>query len=291
MNRLLLLISLLLPTLCLASPPILVPLWQTDTLFEQPESVVYDAKRELLYVSNVNGDPSEADGNGYISQLALNGDLIKQHFIDGLNAPKGLTIVGDTLYVADINELVVIDLKSQKIIQRYSAPKAKFLNDVVADSNGNIYVSGFLTSSIYRLSKGKFGLWLQDEQLASPNGLLIEGDQLIVGNWGNMTDGFATAIAGHLKSITLSNKKIKSLGDGSPAGNLDGVESDGNGDYFVTDWMAGKLLHITASGIATTLLVLGQGSADHTVLLPQGLVIIPMMMSGYVVAYKIKETP
>lgn len=184
MHRLLALILLLLPIICLAAPPILIPAWQTDTVFEQPESVVYDTKRDLLYVSNVNGDPNEVDGNGYISQLSLDGDVINQHFIGDLNAPKGLAIVGDTLYVADINELVEIDVNTQKIIQRYKAPNAQFLNDVVADNNGNIYVSGFLRNSIYRLANGKFELWLQSDQLESPNGLFVKDNQLIVGSWG-----------------------------------------------------------------------------------------------------------
>jgi sugar lactone lactonase YvrE len=291
MNRLLFFITLVVPILGLAGPPILIPAWQTDTVFEQPESVVYDAKRNVLYVSNVNGSPTEADGNGYISQLSLNGEIIKQHFISGLNAPKGLSIVGDTLYTADINELVEIDLNTQQITQRYKAPNAKFLNDVAADNNGNIYVSGFLSNSIYRLVDGKFELWLQSEQLEVPNGLLLEGNQLAVGSWGNMTDGFATAVPGHIKTINLDSKKIASLGDASPVGNLDGLESDGNGNYYVTDWMAGTLLHISPSGISKILVTLGQGSADHTVILEQNLIIIPMMNSGYLTAYTIKENP
>jgi sugar lactone lactonase YvrE len=290
MNRILGMFALLLPIISLAAPPILLPAWQTEAIFEQPESVVYDVQRKQLYVSNVNGNPTEAIGNGYISLLSIDGEIIEQHWIDGLNAPKGMAVVGDKLYVADINELVEIDLASKKIIQRYLAPKAKFLNDVAADEEGNIYVSGFLSNSIYRLQSGHFVLWLQSEQLEVPNGLLVENGQLLVGSWGNMTDGFATAIAGHIKSINIATKEISSLGDKSPAGNLDGLESDGNGHYLVTDWMAGKLLHVSPSGISTTLVTVGQGSADHTIVRQQGLVIIPMMNSGYVTAYKIKET-
>jgi len=287
-----------LPGLSFSAGPILVPAWQTEAVFEQAESVVFDLRRQQFYVSNINGHPTEDDADGYISTLSPDGQLLEQHWLTGLNAPKGMIQINDRLYVADINELVEIDLLSKKIIQRYVAPEAKFLNDVAADNKGNVYVSGFLTNSIYRLSQGKFELWLQSEQLEVPNGLLVENNQLIVGSWGKMTDGFATAVPGHIKTIDIATKKITSLGDKSPAGNLDGIEPDNEGNYFVTDWMQGKLLHITPSGISTTLIVLGQGSADHTVVNKQdilngqhNLVVIPMMNSNYVTAYKIKESP
>lgn len=280
---------LLLPSIVSATSPILVPAWQTNAFFEQPESIAFDAKNKQLYVSNIKGNPTEADGNGYISSVSLDGTINELHWLDGLNAPKGLTVVGNNLYIADINELVVVDIQNKKITHRYLAPEAKFLNDIAADKQGNIYVSAFLTNTLYRLSNGKFELWLQSEELEVPNGLLVENNQLLVASWGVMTDGFATKVAGHLKTINLKNKQIHSLGDKTPAGNLDGLESDGNGNYLVTDWMSGKLLHIAETGLSTTLLVLEQGSADHIVLHEQGLVLIPMMLSGNVLAYQIKK--
>ena len=288
-TRLLFTLSLsLLSTLTMAAAPILLPAWQA-TPFEQPESVVYDQQNKVLYVSNINGEGMAADGNGYISTLSLRGEVLEQHWVTGLDAPKGMAIVGNNLYVADIKKLVVIDIPTKTIIQRYFAIDAKFLNDVAADKEGNVYVSGFLTNTIYRLSGSSFNIWLQNKQLEAPNGLLIEGDQLIIGSWGVMTDGFATEVLGHLKTVDIASKKITSLGDQTPTGNLDGIESDGEGNYYVTDWLNGKLLHIQATGISSTLLKLDQGSADQTVLLEQGLIIIPMMLSGNVSAYHIKQ--
>jgi len=286
--HLLSLLFILLPVLASAESPILVPAWQAQTGFEQPESVVYDSQRDLLFVSNVSGAPNEANGKGYISQLSVDGKLIEQHWLTGLNAPKGLAIFGNTLYVADINQLVAIDIKLKKISKRYLISDAKFLNDVAADKTGNVYVSDMLTNTIHRLTQGKFEVWLDDDALEYPNGLLVEGDKLIVASWGNMTDGFATDIAGHLKTIDIASKKIQSIGDKTPVGNLDGLEPDGEGNYFVTDWMIGKLLQIMPSGISKTLIALEPGSADLTVLKEQKLIIIPIMLSNNIVAYRIK---
>lgn len=286
--RFLSLLFILLPAIASADTFSLNPAWQTEKVFQQPESVVYDSQRDLLFVSNVNGEPLKADGNGYISQLSVDGKLIEQHWLTGLDAPKGLALIGDTLYVADINQLVVIDIKHKKIIHRYSVSDAKFLNDVAADAAGNVYVSDMLTNTIHRLSDGKFEPWIHDDALEFPNGLLVEGDKLIVASWGKMTEGFATAIPGHLKTIDIASKKIQSLGSKTPVGNLDGLASDGKGNYLVTDWMIGKLFHIMPSGDSTTLVDLEPGSADLTVLKKQKLVIIPIMMSNDIVAYHIK---
>jgi len=283
-----LILSLLLTSFTVIASPILVPAWQTEAIFQNPESVVYDAKRNRLYVSNVNGNGMVVDGNGYISTLSLEGKLLELHWLDGLNAPKGMAIVDDILYVADINQVLAVDLAKQVIIQRYPAPNAAFLNDVAAGEDGSIYISDMITNTIYRIKEGQISSWLVDPQLESPNGLLVEGDQLIVATWGNMTDGLNTAIPGQLKTVSLTTKQIKSMGDGTSMGNLDGLESDGNGDYFVTDWVAGKLLFISSQALVSTLIVLEKGSADHTVLLKQKLIIIPMMLSDKIVAYYIK---
>ncbi len=288
MKKFLTLILLVLTNLAIAdSLPILQPAWQTAAIFEGPESVVFDEKRKTLYVSNVNGQATEENGSGYLSQISLTGDLIKQHWVDGLDAPKGMAIFGDKLYVADIKQLVEIDISTGKISQRYPAADAVFLNDVAADNKGNIYVSDMLTDQIYRLADGEFSSWIKDPLLEFPNGLLVEGDHLIVGSWGVITDGFATETPGHLKTISLNDKTITSLGNGSPAGNLDGVESDGKGNYYVTDWMRGALLHITPTGESHTLIVFKQGSADHEVV--DNLIIVPMMLDGSVWAYLVES--
>jgi len=255
--------------------------------FNNPESVIYDPSSDVLFVSNVNGSPVEKDGNGYVSKILLDGTMLNKQWVVGLNAPKGLAIHDGTLYVADIDTLVAIDIASSTISNSYQVDDAKFLNDVAADKDGKIFVSDMVLNRIHCLCNGQFNIWLESPELENPNGLHTEGDHLILGAWGVMTEGFATEVPGHLKSISISDKSITSLG-GSPIGNLDGVESDGMGGYYVTDWMTGKLYQINKSGDAKLLLELEQGMADHEVILKKNLIILPMMNSNKVLAYKIK---
>jgi len=260
-------------------------IWEAEG-FNQPESVVYDATSGVSFVSNVNGSPVEKDENGYISKLLLDGTVLGKQWVIGLNAPKGLAIYEGTLYVADIDTLVAIDIASGTISNSYQVEDAKFLNDVAADKDGNIFVTDMLLNRIHCLCDGQFNIWLESPELESPNGLHSEGNNLILGTWGVMTDGFATEVPGHLKSISIKDKSITSLG-GTPIGNLDGVESDSNDGYYVTDWMAGKLYQVDKAGNATLLLELEQGTADLEVIPEKSLILLPMMKNNKVLAYKI----
>ncbi|HLA75151.1 MAG TPA: SMP-30/gluconolactonase/LRE family protein [Gammaproteobacteria bacterium] len=260
----------------------------TLTGFKQPESVVFDAKRSVLYISNVDGNPDDKDGKGGISRATLEGKMLQADWITGLNAPKGLAISGDKLYATDIDKLVEVDLATGKLAQKYAAPQAKFLNDVTVDSAGRVYVSDMMDDTIYRLADGRFEVWLKSAALASPNGLYAEPGRIIEGAWGVMTDGFNTKVPGHLQAISLTDKTITALGKGQPIGNMDGVEGDGRGAYFVTDWMAGKLFHINAEGEATLLLDLGHGSADLTYIKDAQLLIVPMMSNNEIIAFTVE---
>jgi sugar lactone lactonase YvrE len=269
------------------TPTGLTPAWTLSEGLAQPESVKYDAKRSRLYVSNIQGNPSEKDGKGSISIVSLEGQLLNKAWVTaGLNAPKGMAIVADTLYVADIDGLVAIDLNQGKVIKRYDAKDAKFLNDVTADSAGNVYVSDTFVDRIYCLCDGKFDLWLHTADLMSPNGLFAEDHRLLVAGWGIRTEGFTTTTLGHLKAVTYNDKKITSVGDGKPLGNLDGLEADGKDGYYVTDWMAGKLFHLDVTGKAAELMHLKQGAADLAYLVEKKLLVIPMMNDNELRAFK-----
>lgn len=262
-------------------------LWETAG-FKNPESVVYDPRNDVLYVSNVNGEPTARTGDGFISRLSLDGEILELEWVTGLHAPKGTAVHGDRLYVADIDALVEIDITTGSIVERHTVDDAQFLNDVAVDESGRVYVSDMALNRIHRLKDGKFTIWLESEELENPNGLYVESDRVVVAAWGVMTDGFATETPGHLKAVSLADKSVTSIGPGDPVGNLDGVERDIDGDYYVTDWMAGKLFHIGPDGSVEVLLELSQGSADLGHIPEKNMILIPMMLDDKVLAYKVR---
>jgi hypothetical protein len=265
-----------------------VVLWETTGL-KTPESALAVPAEGFAYVSNVAGNPTDKDGNGFISKVALaDGKIIALEWAKGMDAPKGLSLSGGKLYTADIDKLVEIDPASGKILAKYDAPGSTFLNDVAADAQGNVYVSDSNTSTIWRLAGGKFEKWLEGPELKFPNGLYVSGDKLIVAAWGAPgTSSKSGASAANLLEINVADKKVSDLGDGTPVGNLDGIEPDGD-DFLVSDWVAGKVFRIAKSGKAELLLDLDQGTADIGYVPADKLLLVPMMMSDKLVAYKLQ---
>ncbi len=292
LNTLLLISTFLLSGIVQAENTTITKLWETsDNELQTPESVIHDPKRNVLYVSNINGAPTEKVENGFISKLSPEGKILDlKWFNESLWAPKGMAISDDHLFVADISRVVEIDLASGKLINTYPVEDAVFLNDIAADQNGDLYISDMMTNTIHRIKDGKIEAWLSNEKLASPNGVTVVDGQLIVGTWGVMDgEGFETSVPGHLISISLCSKEITDLGSAEPVGNLDGVERTSSGNFLVTDWIAGKLLLLSSDGGVETLLDLDQGSADIEYIKESGLILIPMMKNNKVIAYHYKE--
>ena len=257
--------------------------------FSHPESVDLDIPHQVLYVSNIGGAPLDKDGNGFISKLSRDGKLLELKWIEGLNAPKGMVMQGFTLYVTDIDRLVQIDTRTGKITNTYAADGAVFLNDPAIDAKGNVYVSDIAKRKIWQLRDGKMSIWYDADDLMHVNGLrVIYGGKLLVAGWGRgMHDDGSTDTLGNLFTIDLKTKAIKNLGDGRPAGNLDGLERDAHGEFLATDFIAGALLRIHKDGSLDTLLDLKPGSADLDVIDKGRTAIVPRMLEDTVTAYSV----
>ncbi len=282
MRRLVLLLS----TLTFGTPAAAAPqlLWETKGL-AQPESVVQDPATGAIYVSNIAGAIMQKDGNGFIAKLKPDGTIATRQWVKGLNAPTGLALHDRTLYAADVDELLEINVASGEILNRYPVKGAIFLNDVAVDQDGTVYVSDTPTNTIWRLKDGLFEPWLANDALKGPNGLLVQGDKLIVSSFGQLPDQGSPKLGG-LLAIDLKDQSVSKIRD-DPIGNLDGLQSLDPGIFLVTDWAAGALYRVGAKGKPERLLKLNKGSADFVYLADQNTVLVPIMLSNTLVAYKL----
>lgn len=200
----------------------LQPVWQTRSVLKVPESVLYLPQTGLIYVSNVNGKPSAKDGNGFISLLNPDGRILQLQWVTGLNAPKGMAVKGNKLYVSDIDRLAVIQLHTGKILQLIPFPGARFLNDVVVGPDGKIYITDTGLGAVFILKHGKPEIWKKGPLLKGANGLAVEGNQLLIG------------AAGHLLQANPETGALYVLAR-VPHG-IDGLVPVGENRYVVSDW-------------------------------------------------------
>ncbi|WP_339814939.1 gluconolaconase [uncultured Imperialibacter sp.] len=255
----------------------LVKKWETDTTLTTPESVYYDVTNSVLYVACIGAVPPDAkDGDGFIAKVGLDGAIIDTQWVVGLDGPKGMGMVGNLLYVSNIDEVVEIDVNTGEITNRFPVDGASFLNDITVDASGTVYISDSNLSKIFALSNGAVALWTEGEVLGGPNGLLAEDGRLMVASFG----------AGKFSTISIADKDVKMVVDSIPGG--DGVVAL-DGDYFVSNWN-GEVYYVTEDWKKTKLLdtkAAGANAADIEIAADQSLLFVPTFFGNTVVAYDI----
>ena len=145
-----------------------------------------------------------------------------------------------------------------------------------------------LASKIYAVKDGKASVFAEGDDIEYPNGLLVDGDRLIVGGWGKPEADFTTKVPGHLFTLDLKTKK-KTLITPKPFANIDGLERDGRGGYIITDYLKGQLLHVTSSGESHLLKQFKPGSADLAFVPDGNIAIVPHMAENKIASYDISD--
>ena len=196
-----------------------------------------------------------------------------------------MTIFNDHLFVADINKIWKINTLNKKK-QFFSVNDAGFLNDLAVDKKGSIYASDMFKNRIYQLKNENITIWKQSKLLDSPNGLLIEGNYLIIVCWGKIKSGFDTEIKGKLIKVNLKTREIQKFFSTRPIGNLDGIVFNKDNGYLSTDWINGKLFSINKKGIVTNSFKINKGAADLEILMHKNLILIPMMKNNNLTAFQ-----
>ncbi len=251
----------------------LVQVWDAGNVFKTPESVLYENSLNAIFVANINGNPSEKDGNGFISLLNTDGTLKELKWIEGLNAPKGMAVIDNKLFVSDIDELVEIDIDRAKIINKYPVEGAQFLNDVTTCKSGKVFISDSNLGVIHVLNDGKINLFLDDPQLGSTNGLFAEKGKLFIGSH-------------NIFQVDMTTKEIKIVQTNCKG--IDGLEKDQNGNFVFSNWV-GRIFYLDNDKMTKMVDSTAEkiNTADIDFALELNLLIVPTFNDNRVVAYKI----
>jgi DNA-binding beta-propeller fold protein YncE len=268
------LISMMLATAAHAATPKLEKKWETEATLKVPESVYFDAKRSVLYVSNIDGEPWGDDKKGSIGKVGLDGKVIAAEWVTGLSAPKGMAVHNNLLYVGDMAEVVVIDLEKGAIAQRIAVPEAKGLNDIAASPDGVIYASDSPGKKVFAIKDGKPSVLVSD--LKGPNGLLVHRGELYV------TDGTGAHKVG-------KDGKLKEI-SGGMEGVLDGLEPVSENEFLLSTWQ-GTIYYIKADGSNEIILDTREqkiNAADIGYDPKKRIVYVPTFFKNSVAAYELK---
>jgi hypothetical protein len=259
--------------MAIAQAPHLTKLWETDSTLKVPESVLYYAPEKVLYVSCIDGKPDEKDLKGYISKVSASGKIIKDQWAVNLSAPKGMGIYSNILYVADLSEVVAIDIKTAKVKKRIPVEGAIFLNDISIDEKGVIYVSDSRTGKVHRIQGETVTTYLENKM--GVNGLLAAGEDIYLA----------------VKDTLFRSDKNKKL---IPVTTGMDMSSDGivkvDNDFIVSCWN-GVIYYVRANGSKDELLdtrAKGSNTADIGYDPSTKVLYVPTFLKNKVVAYKVK---
>ena len=211
-----------------------------------PESVRYDAELDVYYIANINGNPSNKDNNGFIAKVRADSTGVVTMLVEGgkrgarLNAPKGMALRGDTLFVADIDMLRMFDRRTGDVLGAVSLREqsATFLNDVAVGPDG-IYISdtgirfdaqGGMThpgdNRIFKVVGTRVTEVARGDSLMNPNGIAWDasGNRFILAPFGGK----------NLQALAPGQSTTTNLAAGP--GGYDGIEVLPNGNMYVSSW-------------------------------------------------------
>jgi hypothetical protein len=259
---------------------------QTIEGFEAPESII--KTRDIIFVSNIGGaqaNPMAKDGNGFISLLSANGNIIQKKFQKTvLNGPKGLAVIGNTVYVADIDRIVGFNINSGDQEFELLIPEASFLNDLCSAGNNRLVVSESRNNKVYLINTSSKSYSFIGS-IVGANGVTYDASthQIFACGMGSQSAGPGKL---YVKDLNSKDTVFNEL-PGSPTGVFDGLEFVDKDHLIVSDWISfssdkGRLVVYDLKNHSNTVYSVNAGPADIFFDQATGTVYIPHLTKNQV---------
>lgn len=251
--------------------------------FHHVESVATDGK--YIYAADIGSElnPTAKDGDGQIVKLDKKGNKVDASFVkETLNAPKGIAINKNTLFAADIDRIVAIDLNSgAKLYEIDFSKDTSFLNDIAVWDNNTLFVSATDKNKLYKVNliDKTYSEVVTDKTIPGINGLfcLNKANRLYVNGFGS--DDKPNGIIGYINLKDNSFTKLTSL-----EGYFDGIYVSKDVLYF-SNWVAfekkGAIMAISLySNRCTKIASIDPIAGPADFFINNDELVIPAMLSG-----------
>jgi glucose/arabinose dehydrogenase len=246
---------------------------------KNPESVCLGQAGKIpSYFVTVIGE-RDTPGDGYVAKVQA---PKAEKFATGLDDPKGIVQSGEAMYVADVTNVKRVDMKGK--VTMFAAADAfpippVFLNDIEADSAGNLYVSDSGakeggTGGLFKITPdGKVTVVVHSSmgaKLQRPNGVLVDGPDHVL---------LADIMAGDVWRIKLADGSMEKITQGFPG--ADGLARDYDGNLYLSQWTTGDVSVLRPGAKQWEYVARGFQSAADICLNPRtGQIIVPDMKGG-----------
>jgi len=266
--------------------------------------VLHDSEQDVYFISQVNGNPSARDGNGTLARVAAdsldrpNRGWVRSRAAAPLNSPKGMAIVGDTLWVADIDAVRGYNRRTGRSVGSVSLDSlgAVFLNDIAVGPDGALYVTDTglrigatgqgpaapAASRVYRIVGRQPSVAVEGTLLSGPNGISWDsaGRRFLIAPFSGPTIIAWVADSG----ARPPNPRRLAPGPGS----YDGIGVLPDGRVAVSTWADSTLYVMHGASVLTPLITGIDGPADFGIDRQRGRLLIPLLNAGRVVIYGIR---
>ena len=283
-----------------------------DVGFAGPGSVLHDPAEDVYLVANANGGLMDRDGNGFISRVSPAGRILDLKWLDGsvpgvtLHAPRGMAILSDTLFVADIDCLRRFHRSTgqsfrETCLDPTSVPgdeggdvveKATALADVAATPWGDVFFSevdsSLAVGAVYLMKSmaevpqilaTADGTLLEGDALGGPKGLASDEEGLLVATFGS----------GELFRVTTSGERIQLL-EASEL-KLHGVLSLGDRGALVSSWGDSAVYRVAPDGSLSVVVSPVATPAAMGYDVSRGRLLIPLLATDQVLVLSIPPVP
>jgi sugar lactone lactonase YvrE len=191
------------------------------------ESVEFDPINHRFLVSNgsnvivVDGDGNEVE-----------------YFGNDPEADYGMEVMGNALYSIVGSGVKAYDLTSGMEVSSINISGASFLNGMASDGDHRVWVTDFSAKKIYEIDFTDLAnpayVEIVSNTVTTPNGICYDetNNRLVFANWGSNAK---------IKAVALDTYDVTTLVNNAGVGNIDGIDNDNYGNFFICSWTPNQI--------------------------------------------------